>query len=149
MEQSEWVFYLQFTPKLSRNYFLLDEFAKEEDMSLVPMEVKDLVAATTQKSRLTIICVVENMAQRKAFMKSARLINMLIRSKNVRFYLVTCFGNLTALLDTKRNNRFRFVPLPVSGVDFCDMMRKDLAEGRNIDDRWPGGFAKTKLYEEL
>ena len=148
METNDWIFYLQLGPKITSNYLILDNALKQRGKSLVPMSITDLAKLNLNKSKITIICTIESLTDRIAFMQNIKLINLFVRSDDVTIYFLSSFSNLSSMLDQKRRN-FIFAALPVSTSRLCDTIEFNIIQKNHSSYKWPGGTNPRRTFEEL
>lgn len=154
VKEIKWVYFLQFTKKLTDNFFRLDHVLKQSTGStLVPLTTQFLNFHIDKSESYTIVCLIENTAQREAFLKAQNSIIHFLSHYKTQLILISSFSNLQGIIPSQLGqNKVQFIALPAEIPEVCDriMMAIHNAEfDRNEKTRWPWGRLKLKYHKDL
>jgi hypothetical protein len=149
-EDLKLIFFLTYSDKLNRTYYEMAVHLRDEGLTLVPIQLDQLLHFSQGKKRVHVISVVSNIKERKSFMRSLRVIKQSILTEKITLYHFSSFShiNLRRELPARVKN-YHFVALPVSYKPMARALYKFYQHALNNDSKWMGGRRAKLPFEEL
>jgi hypothetical protein len=139
-EDLKFVFYIAMGETLPKYYYDLAHALREVDLTLVPVQLDQLLIMHQGKKRIHAVCVTSNMREFKIFQKRIKkVLKQSIMSKLLSLYHLSSFSKLNLHNELGRMDNYHFVNLPVQDKTFAHALLKFYKVAINNVKKWPGG----------
>ena len=143
------IFFVTFTDKPPRSYFDLAINLREEGLTLVPIKFDQLLSFYQGKKRIHVICVVSSVFERKAYLRSIRIMKQALLTSKITLYHFSSFTHLDLRKELSRLKNYHFVTLPVPLHSLARAMRKFYEYAMYDGQKWPGGKRAKLPFDEV
>ncbi len=143
------IFYLTFGQKLPKVFYDLAVTFKNKGLTLVPVELDQLLDFYQGKKNVHVVVVTKNQFEKKAYQKSLKIINHALRSGKMFFYHLSSFSDIDLRKEKGRINNYSFISLPISIEVLAQAVKNSFLIKQNSIQKWPGGRRGRLPFEEL
>ena len=135
----DWIYFLQLSRNLPREFLLIDQQMKSFNKSLVPVSLKGLIETASSNASVHIVIYIKTVTELSYFKRRVRkILKYLMRNSLVNIYIASSFSNINdgSLL---KQNQYNFVKLPCLNSQFCESISKMVDSKDTELNHWPGG----------
>ncbi len=145
---SQYIFYLQLERDLPDHYIRLAENLQLYDISLIPIQLKDLDKISKQGKREHVITVIKDLETFSAF-KEARenYFDFGIKSKKYCYYDVSSFESTSTSRQFTHGKSYYHFRLPIEIDDLAIEISEMYLGEKRMAELWPGGKRATLPFD--
>lgn len=141
--QLDWIFYLNLDDKIGTNFLLLDHALKPKQISLIPLQMDQLLGFIKEKKTVFVIVNVSNMRSKTLFEeKGKKIVQYLLRNTNFNIIHISSFDEEQYSAVFRNTNNYLFVKLPVGVDNVAKTIAKFYLDHKEQKNLWT--FGKTK-----
>lgn len=139
LSKNNWIFFLNLSEKLPRNFFILSQFFKDRSITLVPINYTALLQFTRESDRIHIICMVSNMNELSRYNKIKKYFKLMIQNNILDLYMASSFQGLDETNSFRGKKNYHYIKLPIEAELLCEIIFKTVDIKQNQKLSWPGG----------
>lgn len=139
-----YIFYLQTKPELDAHFYALAEILGQINISLLPIELKDLKSIDKEKKHHVMV-MRSDIASAIAFKEIQKTyLDSAMASGKIMVYDISSFSCIEMGAKWESKNVYRYFQLPLDIKQIAMTMAMEFFKDRNITASWPGG-RRSKL----
>lgn len=147
--KNEWVYYLNLSGSIDTNFLSLDNHLKNNDLSLVPVDIEDVYSLARSKQSIHIVVVIDKMSKLKYFNKKIRKVMMLLlRRDSINFYLLSSYETISDRKRLFNRTNYYFSTLPCSLAGYCYALAQTISMKDLKLNEWPGAKRRVHISGE-
>lgn len=141
-ESSTIIFYLNYNPELTPEFFFFSQLFKAQGCILVPVRVDQLqnLAAITEQEHIIVLHCVKKSEELARYNKDARhLLRYVLKSKRISFFNISSFKQSDDSKLYWHSKNYFFINLPIDAKLLTNRLVRYYQLKQTEKIAWPGG----------